>query len=118
MAAWKGLGSATAALWRSRHLPNSISWRILVVLTFLGALSVLQIVVPSAVTVGTAVSTSQITLNATLMPIDYGKPSDVFNFEALNDDSSSSTIAFATMPYVWAQDSDVPTGAPSGANGT
>ena len=49
--AWKGLGPSIASLWRGHRLGSSVRRRLLLILSFFVASSLLQILVPATVTV-------------------------------------------------------------------
>ena len=49
--AWKGLGPSIASLWRGRRLGSTVQYRLLLILSFFVASSLLQILVPATVTV-------------------------------------------------------------------
>ena len=85
--AWKGLGSSIASLWRGRRLGSNVQHRLLLILSFFVASSLLQILVPATVTVQ---STN----------LSVPRVLDALRLSNVTDDELASTIAWADSPIV------------------
>lgn len=112
--AWKGLGAALVALWRGRGLGARLRSRVLIVIAFFAAASVLQITTPSVITVNTANSTTTLPLTVTTMP------GDLINLNVSQvtwrTDTSTKTI-LKSLPLSWNQSlAGSLVGAPAGLN--
>ncbi|KAF9510677.1 hypothetical protein BS47DRAFT_50388 [Hydnum rufescens UP504] len=91
---WRGLGSSILALWRSRKLDVRTWLRVLLAFMFFGGVSVLHIVTPSVITVGTFNATRPVPLNVSTMP-DF-QPWIYFHLPPLVD-------PIPALPYLWSQ---------------
>ncbi|KAF9511353.1 hypothetical protein BS47DRAFT_1363868 [Hydnum rufescens UP504] len=113
LAAWRGLGSSILALWRSQDLDVHSQLHIFLAFAFFGAVSVLHIVMPSVITIGTFNSHQNISLEV----------STVLNItkRMWSYASETSEDPFAVIPYLLPQlgTSTNPTvGLPPGVNGS
>ncbi|KAF9513091.1 hypothetical protein BS47DRAFT_1393580 [Hydnum rufescens UP504] len=109
--AWQGLGSSILAVWRSRKLDIRTRLRVLLAFVFFVGVSVLQIVTPSVMTVGTFNATLPISLNVSTMlniqPWMFSLPSVT---------SASPTTATSSL---WTQlGTNTTAGLPAGVNGS
>jgi hypothetical protein len=106
--AWHGLGSSILALLRSRKLDFRSRLRILLPFVFFAGVSVLHIVTPSVITVGTFNVPIPVLLNvSTILDIQYWMISD------------PSPNPMAALPYLWSQlDTNTSVGLPAGVNGS
>jgi hypothetical protein len=108
--AWRGLGSSILALLRSRKLDVPSRLRILLAFMFFGGVSVLHIVTPSVITVGTFNATIPVSLNVSTM----------LNVQArMIDAPSISPMPLAPLSYLWSQlGTNTTVGLPAGVNGS
>jgi hypothetical protein len=106
--AWRGLGSSTLALWRSRGLDVGTRLHILLVFVFFGGVAVLHIVTPSMMTVGTFDVASTVSRNVTTMP---------GNLTGIRIVDQLAVNALDAMPYLYSQLGSK-AGLPDGVNGS
>jgi hypothetical protein len=109
--AWRGLGSSILALLRSRKLDVPSRLRILLPFMFFGGVSVLHIVTPSVITIGTFNATIPVSLNvSTILDIQpwmiYGP-------------TIPSPNPITALSYLWSQlYTNTSVGLPAGVNGS
>ncbi|KAF9511949.1 hypothetical protein BS47DRAFT_1394647 [Hydnum rufescens UP504] len=105
--AWRGLGSSILALVRSRKLDVPSRLRILLAFMFFGGVSVLHIVTPSVITVGTFNATIPISLNVSTM----------LSIQPYT--ASISPVPLAALSYLWSHlGTNATVGLPAGVNGS
>lgn len=105
------------SLWRGRKLGVVVWFRITVVLVFFLAISALQIVTPTVITVDTTNATNTRFLNAKRMALDDAIAPALFNFTG-ETSIGRAISALSSLPYVWGQRNTSVAGAPPGFNGT
>jgi hypothetical protein len=105
------------SLWRGRRQGLVVWFRITIVLFFFLAVSALQIVTPTVITVDTTNTTNTVFLKAKRMALDSTIAPALFNF---TDETSigRAISALSSLPYVWGQRNTSVAGAPPGFNGT
>jgi len=117
LAAWRGLGASLMSLWSARRLGLRVCFRITAVLVLFLAVSALQIVTPTVITVDTTNTTESLPLRAKRMTGDAAIASALFNLTAQTT-TGRAISAISVLPYVWGQRNTGGTGAPPGYNGT
>jgi hypothetical protein len=111
LVAWRGLGSSMLALWRSRELDIRTRLHVLLAFVFFGGVSLLHIVTPSVITVGTFSATRPLSLNVSTMlniqPWMYSHPTVPV--------VSSSPVVSSLWPQLG---TNMTLGLPPGVNGS
>ncbi|KAF9511959.1 hypothetical protein BS47DRAFT_1394651 [Hydnum rufescens UP504] len=109
--AWRGLGSSILALLRSRKLDIPSRLRILLAFMFFGGVSVLHIVTPSVITIGTFNATIPVSLNVSTI-LDIQSWMGLVTWRPSPDPMTA-------LPYLWSQlDTNTSVGLPAGVNGS
>lgn len=107
------------AMWRGRQLAFDIRVRIATITVFFLAISSLQIVTPTAMTVETTNRTVYTASTVSLLLADDATVSAMFNFTPEGLDKIGRVgSAYGSLPYVWTQRDRGIVGAPPGFNGT
>jgi hypothetical protein len=117
LAAWRGLGASLMSLWSARRLGLRTCFRITTVLLFFLAVSALQIVTPTVITVDTTNTTDTVLLRAKRMTVDSAIGPALSRITAENG-PGGAIGAISAFPYVWGQRNTSGTGSPPGYNGT
>ena len=107
--AWRGLGSSILALRRSRELDVRARLRVPLAFVFFGGVSVLHIVIPSVMTVGTFNGTLPVSLNVSTM----------LNIQPWMFTSNMLIDAPTAFAYLWSQlGTNMTVGLPAGVDGS
>lgn len=114
LGAWNGLGSSIGSLWRQLHHGNHLTFDVVAVASFFGAIAALHIILPTVVSVDAVSRSMPIFVNASQVP---GQILNI-GYDSTGGMTDDFRQALLSIPYLYGQRNVSTMGLPAGLNVT